>query len=116
MATPVDWEKALQNADGSDELLLELIELFNDERPEMMRQIRAAIDQRDPPALRRTAHNLKGSARIFAAGGAVEAAQRLEDMGAEGDLSGADACWAELGQEVERLTAALAEKISRQET
>ncbi len=116
MASPVDWEKALENADGSEELLLELVEVFNDECPEMMRQIRAAIDERNAPALRRTAHNLKGSARIFAATAATETAQRLENMGAEGELSGAQACWTQLSREVERLTAALTERIGRQDS
>ena len=116
MTAPLDWEKALANADNSEELLLELVEVFNDECPEMMRQIRAALDERDAPALRRTAHNLKGTARIFAAAAATETAQRLENMGADGELSGAEACWTQLNLEVEHLTAALAEKIGRRDT
>lgn len=114
MAALLDWERALENVDGSEELLIELAGVFIEECPEMMRQIRAAIDERDAPALQRTAHSLKGSARIFAAAAASEAALRLETMGADGDLSGAEDAWTALSAEVERLVAALAERIDQQ--
>lgn len=110
MAAPVNWERALENADGSEELLVELVDVFLETYPEMMRQIRAAIDARDAPALRRTAHSLKGSTRIFAAEPATEAALQLENMGASGETAGAEAVWTTLGLEVERLKAALAER------
>ena len=116
MTACVDWRKALENADGSEELLMELIEVFNEEYPDMMRQVRAAIDAGDAVALRRTAHNLKGSARIFGAEPTTEVAQRLETMGADGDLGGAEACWSELSLEVDLLAAALAERIRRRDS
>jgi len=114
MATLLDWEGALENVDGSEELLIELAEVFIEECPEMMRQIRAAINERDASALQRTAHSLKGSARLFAAAATSEAASRLETMGANGDLSGADDGWTALRVEVDRLMAALAEKTDQQ--
>lgn len=113
MSSILDWERALENADGSEELLMELVEIFLDELPGMMRQVRAAIDERDAPALQRAAHSLKGSARIFVALPATEAALELETMGARGDLSGAEERWVVLGHEIERLTAALAERKDR---
>ena len=93
MASILDWERALENTDGSEELLIELAGVFIDECPEMMRQIRTAIDERDAPALQRAAHSLKGSARIFAATAAADAALEFETMGAEGDLSDAEKRW-----------------------
>jgi HPt (histidine-containing phosphotransfer) domain-containing protein len=114
MATLLDWDRALENADGSEELLIELAGLFIEECPEMMRQVRAAIDADDAPALQRAAHSLKGSARIFATAPASEAARRLEMIGAAGDLSGAEDGWTALSGEIDRLTAALADKISQQ--
>ncbi|CAN7580281.1 Hpt domain-containing protein [Phenylobacterium sp. LjRoot219] len=113
MATLLDWERALENTDGSEDLLIELAEMFIEECPEMMRAVRTAIDADDAPALQRAAHTLKGSVRIFAMAPAVEAARRLEEMGAAGDLSDADADWNALRLEIDRLTAALAEKTSR---
>lgn len=115
MATLLDWERALENTDGSEDLLIELAEMFIEGCPEMMRAVRTAIDADDAPALQRAAHTLKGSVRIFAMAPAVEAARRLEEMGAAGDLSDADADadWNALRLEIDRLTAALAEKTSR---
>ena len=114
MAALLDWERALENADGSEELLIELAGLFIDECPEMMRQVGAAIEAGDALALQRAAHSLKGSVRIFAMATAIEAARRLEIMGAEGDLSGADDGWNALRREIDRLMAALADKTSQQ--
>ena len=112
MSMPLDWEKALQNADGSEELLLELAGVFIDECPEMMRQIRAAIDTSDASALQLAAHSLKGSTRIFAATAATDTALRLEAMGAETRLQDAEGAWSALMPEIERLTMALAERIA----
>jgi HPt (histidine-containing phosphotransfer) domain-containing protein len=113
MAILLNWERALEHADGSEELLLELAGLFIEECPEMMRQVRAAIDAGDTPALQRAAHSLKGSVRIFAMPTATEAARRLEVIGAKGDLSRADDAWTALRLEIDRLTAALADKTSQ---
>ncbi|KKW91757.1 MULTISPECIES: Hpt domain-containing protein [Sphingobium] len=114
MSTLMDWARALQNADGSEELLLELAEVFIAECPEMMRQLRAAIDGRDMRELQRTAHSLKGSARIFAAPAATDAAFRLEAMGADGDLRHADDAWAILRFEIDGLVRALTAKVQGQ--
>ena len=110
MATVLDWQRALENTDGSEELLLELAEIFLEECPGMMSQVRAAIDGQDAPALLLAAHSLKGSTRVFAATDATDAALALEQMGAAGNLSGAEERWAALGRDVERLKAALAQR------
>jgi HPt (histidine-containing phosphotransfer) domain-containing protein len=107
---PLDWEKALQNTDGSEELLIELAGVFLDECPEMMRQIRASIDAGDAPGLQLAAHSLKGSARIFAAPPATDAAHRLELMGAEANLQDAESAWSLLLETIEDLVVALAER------
>ena len=109
----LDWQKALENVDDSEELLLELAKLFIETKADMMAQISTAIANSDAPGLHRAAHNLKGSARIFAAGEAVDGAMRLEVMGADGDLRGAAECLAELELTIDQLTTALAERIGR---
>lgn len=113
MATLLDWERALENTDGSEDLLLELAEMFIEECPDMMREVHAAVDAGDASALQLAAHTLKGSVRIFAMEPAVEAARRLEEMGASGDLSDAGDGWSALKLEIDRLTAALADKTSQ---
>ncbi|WP_176596197.1 MULTISPECIES: Hpt domain-containing protein [Sphingobium] len=103
MSTLLDWTKALQNADGDEALLIELAGVFIDECPEMMRQVRAAIDGRDAQELRRTAHSLKGSAHLFAASEAGAAAFRLEEMGADSNFRDVEDGWNLLRFEVEGL-------------
>ena len=114
MATVLDWERALENTDGSEELLLELAGVFLEECPKMMRQIKAAIDERDAPGLQLAAHSLKGSVRIFAASAATDAALALENIGTSGDLSGAEDRRVALSQEIDRLKAILAERSGEQ--
>lgn len=109
----LDWARALENVDGSEDLLLELAKVFIDSCPDMMQQIRDAIAGGDAAGLQRSAHNIKGSARIFAAGTTVDDAMRLEVMGAEDDLRNAPECLAALEQSVAQLTTALTELISR---
>lgn len=111
MTKLLDWERALENADGSEELLIELAQVFVESCPEMMAEVRAAIDRGDAPALYRAAHNIKGSARIFAAGAVMDEALRLEEMGADAKLGGANESWEILDREVDQLIAALGERI-----
>lgn len=109
----LDWEKALDNVEGSEDLLLELAQVFVESAPAMLREIGDAIAANDPAALHRAAHNLKGSARIFAAGGVVEEAMHLEEMGAAGDFSHAQQSWMHLEHETAQLCTALSERIGR---
>lgn len=111
MNRPLDWERALENADGSEDLLIELAQVFVESSPSMMKDVRAAIDQGNAPALYLAAHNIKGSARIFAAGAVLEEALRLEEMGADADLGAANDSWAILNHEVDQLVIALSERI-----
>lgn len=108
MSTLIDWTRALQNADGDEKLLIELAGVFIDECPEMMRQVRAAIDGKEAQELQRAAHSLKGSAHIFAASEAAAAAFRLEAMGAEGNFRDVEDGWTLLRFEIEGLLSELA--------
>lgn len=116
MTKHLDWNMALENADGSEELLLELAQVFIETCPDMMMEICQAIDSGNASDLHRAAHNLKGAARIFAAGPVVEHALQLEEMGAAGDLRGADDKYTGLEPLVTELTLALAEKVERART
>jgi HPt (histidine-containing phosphotransfer) domain-containing protein len=109
----LDWKRALENTDGSEELLLELARVFVATYSRMLQEIRTAIDANDAVTLHRAAHNLKGSAQIFAAGAVVEQALHLEEMGAAADLSGADDKYADLERQVAELRAALSERLER---
>jgi PAS domain S-box-containing protein len=81
---------------GDRRLLRDLLDIFLAECPAMLSNIRRSIDAADPKTLRHAAHALKGSVANFAAPRPFEAAQRLEKMGIDDDLSGALLAFQEL--------------------
>jgi len=105
--TIMDWNAALEQLDGSEELLRELMGIFVEESDDLMLGLRQAIGQRNMAEVRRLAHTIKGGAKHFAAHSVEAAALRLETMGRDGDLAGADEAYARLDCEVEQLKRAL---------
>jgi CheY-like chemotaxis protein len=98
---------ALSRAGDDTNLLRELAEVFLRESPHLLEGIRAAILAKNSSLLKMAAHTLKGSVDNFAARGAFDAALRLETMGRNGDLSGAQDLFDLVEQEVTRLREAL---------
>jgi len=109
---PVDRAEALERTGGNVEVLGELVQLFFEECPALMDQIRSAIADRDKPLLRRAAHTLKGSVAVFGAEAAREAAWRLESIGREGDMDDAPEAWNALESQITRLMPTLSELAS----
>ena len=83
----IDWKLARRNTADDDSLLQELMTMFMAECPQLLVEIRQAIDTSDVNLLRRAAHTLKGSAAIFGAHAVVDAALQLERMGRENDFT-----------------------------
>ena len=92
----MDIEAAMARVDGDEDLLREIACLFVGSCPELVGQIRDAIDRADGKALENAAHTLKGSVGNFGAKPAYEAALRLEMLGRSGDMSKADEALAAL--------------------
>jgi len=95
-ASSFDPHAAAARLGGDRHLLRDLLAIFLAECPAMVTNIRRAIDASDPKALRHAAHALKGSVANFAAPRPFEAAQTLEKMGIDDDLSGARLAFQEL--------------------
>ena len=102
-------EGALAMLDGDAELFVELVKLFMTESVELQDQIHDAIEQRDAKRLERAAHSLKGSAAAFCGESTRAVAQKLEAIGASGNLDQAGDLFVELQDELVRLKYALAE-------
>jgi CheY-like chemotaxis protein len=98
---------AMKRVGGDEELLNELIEIFLQETPKLMNQVREAIAEQDSPTLRRAAHSIKGSASNFGAAAVCTTAARLEKMGQVNDLTGTEPALAELQNALEKTLAAL---------
>jgi two-component system sensor histidine kinase/response regulator len=101
-------EAILERVGGDVDFLQEIADLFAEDCPKLLTEIRSAITTGDPRALEHAAHTLKGSVSNFGAEPARQAAFRLEMIGRNGDLNEAPEAWATLEYEVQRFTEALA--------
>jgi PAS domain S-box-containing protein len=96
-AAPVlDTAELLDRVDNDRGLLKELVDVFLETSPGVQTEIGLAIANRDAATLHRLAHTLKGMVGQFGAKAAFEVAQSLEALGRQGDLSQAEAAYAEL--------------------
>ncbi len=77
----LDRAVALSRVGDDLDLLREVAQLFLQDYPNSLREIRRALETGDAQLLERSAHGLKGSVANFGARAAVEAALRLESMG-----------------------------------
>ncbi len=103
----LDTAEVLERVGGDVELLRELVRVFLDTWPRQVAEMRAALGQRDSPALARVAHTLKGTAGTLGARAAYVAAQRLEAALREGGVTEAEAAFAALEEALARLQPAL---------
>ncbi len=85
----VDWSAALQAVQGDPALLATIVETALEEIPRLRTSIEEAVTKQASTDLRLAAHTLKGSLRCFGVATAIECANRLEQMGREGDFRGA---------------------------
>lgn len=102
-ASVLDWERALRNLDRNEALLRELAAMFLVEYPKLVAAIDAAYANGDAAELRRAAHTLKGSADVIGANGVATAAQRVADLGREGNLASLREVRGALAAELARL-------------
>jgi len=86
IAAAIDRDVALLRVGGDAELLKEIAQLFLEDYPKSMHDLRMAADGGDAKCVERAAHGLKGSVANFGAEAAVEAARTLENMGRAQDL------------------------------
>jgi len=97
----------MEKVGGDEELLGEIVELFLEDCPRVIKQIEEAIAKGDSRWLERAAHTLKGMVGNFYAGGATEAAMELEEIGRRGEMTAAEGAYTILQKEIERLKSEL---------
>ncbi|MCH8041257.1 MAG: response regulator [Nitrospinae bacterium] len=98
-----DWQTALAQLDGDQELMRELIALFLETGLSLMDQIREALDRGDSVGLMKAAHTLKGAVTTFRAKAVWEVLYRLEQVASAKNLSEAEKVSREVTQEMEQL-------------
>ena len=107
--TPFLWKRseALERLGGDEALLRELCEIFLEESPKLLRTLRKAIEEGDADSAMRSAHSLKGEVGYLGGTGASQAAQQLEDMGAENKMAAAPETLILLEREISELHSAI---------
>jgi PAS domain S-box-containing protein len=98
-----DRKALLQAFDNDWDFFMEVVDLFVADYPQMMADIKQAIDQQDPSKLERTAHALKGMLGNFQVDASVEKAFVLEKLGRDKTFDKAGATFDTLTEELARL-------------
>src|SRR5215470_1445073 len=108
----IDLVRMREAADGDDEFLKQLVEVFLDDTALRVRELNEALAARDGRFLGRTAHQLKGSSANVGATMLFDLAKTLEKMGQGNELSGAGDVLAGLEAEYARVRSELERIIS----
>jgi len=111
-ANPFDREEMLERLGGDTELMDDVLQVFLEECPRMMQEVRGAVDQGDSKLVRRTAHSMKGALLNISAAPAAAEAKQLELLGSEERFAEAAPILERLQHEIERLQQVLAEQIA----
>ena len=86
-----DREFALEQAGQDEELLAELVQLFNDTSAEDLLKIKAALTAGDAQGMGDAAHSIKGAAASLGIEDIRKAAHEVETSGRNGDIENARA-------------------------
>lgn len=103
----LDEALLMSRVDNDPQLLKDLVDLFLEECPRLLNEIRVALDKKDAKGVQKGAHSLRGSLANLAAKSATEAALEVEGHAKDGDLAQAARGLEELEFQLERLKPAL---------
>lgn len=103
----IDWQALKENCAGDEGLVTEIIELFRKEGPLLLADVQSAVGSREPLAIKRTAHRLKGALVSLAAHSATSLAKDLELAGSQNDLTRVPELGTQLEVEMSKLMGAL---------
>jgi CheY-like chemotaxis protein/HPt (histidine-containing phosphotransfer) domain-containing protein len=100
------WNRmeAIDRLGGDEDLFLELCQIFLEESPKLLKELRTALNGGDAEAAMRAAHSLKGEVGYLSAPLAMSSARQLEEMARTGNLSGSEKVLAVLEQELDALS------------
>jgi signal transduction histidine kinase/CheY-like chemotaxis protein/HPt (histidine-containing phosphotransfer) domain-containing protein len=113
-AEVVNKAELMRRLEGDEQLLLDLIEVFQADSASLLQQVSQAVSSQNAVDLERSAHKLKGAVSIFSDGAATQAALTLETMGRNHEIGNAAKALVELQKNMEGLEKALNDL--RQET
>jgi len=101
--THCDWGTALEQVDGDTQLLGELIDLFEESAPVLLRTIRDALTRQDYSTAGKSAHTLIGAIGTFRARSVAETASRFECAAEQQNLEDLEELIEKLDREITQL-------------
>ncbi len=102
-----DFEAAMTQVDGDEELLLDITAVFLETCQDQLTELQEALNAGDGEALSRAAHSMKGSVGNFGAKSAFDICLKLETMGRNDDLADAWNVYSELEGQIRQLSTEL---------
>ena len=100
---PMDFDKAIEEFEGDEEFLMEVLEGFLDNVRAQIGTIHQAISSGDAEVVRKEAHSIKGGAANLTADELSRIALELENIGKSGLLEGGTEVLERLEREFHRL-------------
>lgn len=76
----VNWDTALHNVGGHEDILQAVINSVLDETPRELANLKACIDEQDYVAAKRHVHTIKGNLRPFALESIIDLTKRIEKL------------------------------------
>ena len=108
----LDRAEVLRHVGGDEELLREMVQVFLDECPRLVADVREGITRGDGVKLKRSAHKLRGALSIFGVPETCAAVEQLETLGRAADLANAQPILAAVEAHINQLLPALPGLIS----
>ena len=87
MPRTFDEKELLERVDNDWEFLGDTVQMLADDGPNLLSDIRRAVEAGDAPGVGRAAHTLKGMISNFCAAEAQSGALAVEQLGKSGDLA-----------------------------
>ena len=104
MPTPVyDQNAALDICDGDDELFREIVEIYIEDSPSILKNLKQAVMDSNSSNIEKFAHALKGASGNICADPVRDLAQIIERMGRNNELSDVRDVYRKLVKEYIRL-------------
>jgi HPt (histidine-containing phosphotransfer) domain-containing protein len=94
-------EKIRRRFTDDEELFRQLAEIFLQDYPERLAELRDALEREDAPAVARAAHTLKGAVGVLCENGPLLAALDVEVAAKKNNLEDAQAAFGRLEQQLE---------------
>ena len=99
----IDWKTALEGVENDRELFATVIQAFLESNPASLIQMSTAVREKQPTALQRAAHSLKGELLALGATHAAETALKLELAGKANDWSEVQTAFDQFEQQLAQL-------------